>query len=59
MKNLELQNFSVVEMDTKEMCEQNGGINPFLGFAVAYILAEAALNPRAHYKAFMEGWNSK
>lgn len=37
MKKLELQNFGVVEMDSKEMRETEGGFLAFLIFAVIVV----------------------
>lgn len=57
MKKLNFEYLEVQELGAEESSSLDGG-NVWLGFAVAYILAEAVLNPRAHAKAFMEGWNS-
>lgn len=58
MKKLNLECLEVEELDARECGALNGGISPWVGFVAAYVLVEAALNPRAHAKAFMEGWNS-
>ena len=58
MKNLELQNFSVIEMDAREMEEMNGGIvtavavtAAVVGIAVGlYELGYAAGKSYSHFK---------
>ena len=57
MKNLDLNNFGVQEMNEKELMVAEGG-NPLVAFAVGYILIEAAMNPISHYNAFIAGWKS-
>ena len=58
MKNtMSLENYGVVEMTTREMKTKNGGIWKYvIGFA-ASIASEIATNPKAHFDAFMDGFN--
>ncbi|WP_420577167.1 hypothetical protein [Ekhidna sp.] len=48
---------NLVELKREELQEVEGGTGwgPIVGM---YVLMEAALNPTAHYEAFMEGWNA-
>lgn len=51
-----MENLNVIELRKDELSHINGGSywGPIAGM---YILLEAALNPTAHYEAFMQGWN--
>lgn len=61
MRNLELQNFGVVEMDAEEAIELNGGAMPpwlkKLGWG--YLLVEVIDNWDDIKKGFTDGYNAK
>jgi len=61
MKRLELSNFGVLEMDAREMIEQDGGNNTpgwikKLGWG--YLLTEVVDNWDEIKKGFSDGWNA-
>jgi hypothetical protein len=56
---MNLENLNLVELNAQETRETEGGNAPgFWGIWGLYMLYEVAGNPRAHYDAFMRGFNS-
>ena len=56
MKNLDLKEMGVQEMNASEMKHMDGGFLWILELVVGYIIVEACINPQAHIKAWKEGW---
>ena len=57
---MNLDNLNLVELNAQEIQEVDGGVKPPSFWAVygLYLLVEAAGSPKAHYDAFMKGFNS-
>ena len=53
---MNLENLGLVELNIQEVKEVEGG--GFWGIWGIYMLYEVAGNPKAHYDAFMRGFNS-
>ena len=53
MKNLDLKNYGVATMSTREMETTNGGI---IWYIITAIVLDAFLNPRGSLNAFAEGY---
>ncbi len=56
-QTFDLNKMGLVPMGDSEMKEVDGGW-VWWPIIAGYVLLEAALNPKAHINAFMEGWNS-
>lgn len=56
-QKLDLNKMGLVPINDSVMIKTNGGNNPWVLFAVAFIAWEIVANPSAHYKAFMKGYN--
>lgn len=56
-KTLDSKMSGIIELDKEELKEVDGGGFLILvgALLLTYVVVEAALNPQAHYDAFMEG----
>ncbi len=56
-QTIELEKMGLVGLGENDQKELGGGL-AWLGIFGTYVLLQAALNPKAHIKAFQDGWNS-
>ena len=56
-QTMDLNKMGLAPMDDLEMNDIEGGSWAWWPFVVSYVLIQAATNPRAHIKAFMDGFN--
>ena len=57
-QTMDLNKMGLAPMSELEMQEADGGW-VWWPYIAVYVLVEAALNPTAHLKAFMDGFNGK
>ena len=56
MKTLDLSMYNAKELTAEESVSINGG-NPWIAFAVSFIILQVITNPREHWDAFMKGFD--
>lgn len=57
MTKLNPSNYQTSELSIDEVKSVDGGVtDPWTAFAVAFVVLEVALNPKAHYEKLVEGF---